>query len=76
MHVDLDRAGQGCRRRVVEVGAAPATVPEGVLVGSLLGKEFGRGEDQKFEGEYLLATRRMARVESEVEGKMEWVELG
>ena len=31
---------------------------------------------QKFEGEYLFATRRMARVESEEVGKTEKVELG
>ena len=41
MHVDFDRAGQGRGRRVVDVGAAPATVPVG---GVSRGVGMGRGE--------------------------------
>lgn len=40
------------------------------------GRKGGRGGYQKFDGEYLFATRRIARVESAEVGKTAWVEEG
>ena len=36
----------------------------------------GRSTYQKFEGEYLFDTRRIARALSELVGKTAWVEVG
>lgn len=46
------------------------------MVGNLGQAEKEEREYQKFEGEYLFATRRIARAESEDDGKMAVVEDG
>lgn len=61
MYVDFDAAGKRGRRGVVNVEGAPASVPGDVSGGS------NRAIDnyQKLLGLYLLATARMAILESD-----------
>ena len=84
MHVDVDGSGEGEGAGVVDIGGAPAAVPNAWLEGECHGcfvswekRITGEGDRyQKFEGEYLFATRTRASLVSEDMGKTEKVEEG
>ena len=78
MYVDFDGAGQGGAVGFKEVSGAPAAIPVRHININGLCRDMLRPEEdnyQKLEGEYLLATSTMARLESEDGGKTEKVEV-